>query len=105
MARRTGSVPLRRVSEVAPFSPTSATPKARTSPWVSFCLLLMVGPTCLPLFQLHFGSKSHKLRKCEQMHILGYIVSEKGEGEEEEEESKWWKAEWKEALVCCRLQL
>jgi hypothetical protein len=38
------------------------------------------------------------------MHILGYIVSEKGE-EEEEEESKWWKAEWKEALVCCRLQL
>jgi hypothetical protein len=41
MARRTGSVPLRRVSEVAPFSPTSATPKARTSPWVSFCLLLM----------------------------------------------------------------
>jgi len=37
------------------------------------------------------------------MHILGYIVSEKGE--EEEEESKWWKAEWKEALVCCRLQL
>jgi hypothetical protein len=34
------------------------------------------------------------------MHILGYIVSEKGE-EEEEEESKWWKAEWKEALVCC----
>ncbi len=56
MARRTGSVPLRRVSEVAPFSPTSATPKARTSPWVSFCLLLMVGPTCLPLFQVHFGS-------------------------------------------------
>jgi len=38
------------------------------------------------------------------MHILGYIVSEKGE-EEEEEESKWWKAEWKEALVCCGLQL
>ncbi len=56
MARRTGSVPLRRVSEVAPFSPTSATPKTRTSPWVSFCLLLMVGPSCLPLFQLHFGS-------------------------------------------------
>ncbi len=40
------------------------------------------------------------------MHILGYIVSEKGEEEEEEEEeSKWWKAEWKEAFVCCGLQL
>ncbi len=40
------------------------------------------------------------------MHILGYIVSEKGEEEEEEEEeSKWWKVEWKEALVCCGLQL
>jgi hypothetical protein len=37
------------------------------------------------------------------MHILGYIVSEKGE--EEEEESMWWKVEWKEALVCCGLQL
>jgi hypothetical protein len=36
------------------------------------------------------------------MHILGYIVSEKGE---EQEESKWWKAEWKEAFVCCGLQL
>ncbi len=56
MARRTGSVPLRRVSETAPFSPTSVTPKTRTSPWVSFCLLLMVGPSCLPLLQLHFGS-------------------------------------------------
>jgi hypothetical protein len=40
------------------------------------------------------------------VHILGCIVSEKGEEEEEEEEeeeSKWWKAEWKEALVCCGL--